>query len=218
MGAEPERLRRAPHEPASPTTTAQTSTASNLRAPEPIRLVLERLNRVRRSGEGWVARCPAHEDRSPSLSVREGNDGRALVHCHAGCDVTRIVSALGLELTDLFPPKDERFTIPPRPSPVVLPRSVAQILVESSEFAIAWEISATLALLPGRAARVEVLRNWGYLTSRCDVQLLLRTAYLIRGIAVFRYCNSDTVNDPKAIQRAVRRLCEEVSRGAARAA
>ena len=65
-------------------------------------VVLTRLERVRRSGDGWVARCPAHEDRSPSLSVREGGDGRVLVYCHAGCCTEDVVAAIGLSMRDLF--------------------------------------------------------------------------------------------------------------------
>ena len=55
-------------------------------------------------GGRWLARCPAHEDRSPSLSMA-GDEGRVLLRCHAGCDVAAIVGVLGLELADLFPPK-----------------------------------------------------------------------------------------------------------------
>jgi hypothetical protein len=50
---------------------------------------------------GWLARCPAHDDRAPSLSVAERN-GRVLLHCHAGCEVRSIADAMGLELSDLF--------------------------------------------------------------------------------------------------------------------
>lgn len=42
---------------------------------------------ARRTGKGWVARCPAHGDRSSSLSTAEGQDGRILLHCHAGCSM-----------------------------------------------------------------------------------------------------------------------------------
>jgi putative DNA primase/helicase len=58
--------------------------------------------RPRSSGDGWKAHCPAHDDREPSLSVGEGKDGRALVHCYAGCSHTAIARALGLEERDLF--------------------------------------------------------------------------------------------------------------------
>ena len=64
---------------------------------------LERLEGVKQNGSSWVARCPAHEDRSPSLSVSEGDDGRVLLRCFAGCETTDIVEALGLELRDLMP-------------------------------------------------------------------------------------------------------------------
>lgn len=51
----------------------------------------------------WSARCPAHNDRSPSLSITEGRDGRVLLFCHAGCDIDEIAEALGIEIRDLFP-------------------------------------------------------------------------------------------------------------------
>lgn len=54
-----------------------------------------------RGGRGhWT--CPAHQDRAPSLSVREGADGRALVHCFAGCATADVLAALGLAMRDLF--------------------------------------------------------------------------------------------------------------------
>jgi putative DNA primase/helicase len=46
-----------------------------------------------RAGAGWMARCPAHEDRKPSLSIRDA-DNKLLVHCHAGCAQERVISAL----------------------------------------------------------------------------------------------------------------------------
>jgi putative DNA primase/helicase len=70
----------------------------------PLDLVLAKLDgRVRRSGRSYQARCPAHEDRSPSLSIREGHDGRVLLHCHAGCDTREVLAEIGLGFRDLFP-------------------------------------------------------------------------------------------------------------------
>ena len=69
----------------------------------PADLLLSKLEGVRKSGNGHVARCPAHADRSASLSVCEGRDGRALVKCFAGCELLAIVHAVGLEVADLFP-------------------------------------------------------------------------------------------------------------------
>lgn len=67
---------------------------------------VSRLNKTRRTGpNSWTACCPAHEDHSPSLAVTEGDDGRILVKCFADCDIFQIVSAVGLDLTDLFPDK-----------------------------------------------------------------------------------------------------------------
>lgn len=57
----------------------------------------------KQTGKGWSARCPAHDDRRPSLSISEGDGGRALVHCHAGCDIGAICEAIGLKPTDLMP-------------------------------------------------------------------------------------------------------------------
>lgn len=69
--------------------------------------VLAALPGARKSGDGWIARCPAHEDHNPSLSLKEGDDGRALINCHAGCPPTAIVDALGLRMADLMPPKEQ---------------------------------------------------------------------------------------------------------------
>ena len=71
--------------------------------PRPIELVLGRLRGARRSGNGWLARCPAHDDHAPSLSIAEGPDGRVLLRCHAGCETEAVVRALGLSMRDLFP-------------------------------------------------------------------------------------------------------------------
>jgi hypothetical protein len=59
---------------------------------------------VKRTGPGrWIARCPAHDDRGPSLSIRELDDGRVLVHDFAGCSIESILGAVGLAFDALFP-------------------------------------------------------------------------------------------------------------------
>lgn len=63
--------------------------------------ILRRLKGVRQSGDGRLARCPAHPDKNPSLSVREEN-GRVLLHCFAGCAVEAICAALRIKVSDLF--------------------------------------------------------------------------------------------------------------------
>lgn len=66
--------------------------------------LLSRLDGVRETGAGrWIAKCPAHEDRSPSLSIRELGDGRVLLHDFAGCEASDVLAAVGLSLADLYP-------------------------------------------------------------------------------------------------------------------
>lgn len=57
---------------------------------------------AKKSGTGYMACCPAHDDENPSLSLREACDGKILLHCFAGCPVTSICGSLGLETSDLF--------------------------------------------------------------------------------------------------------------------
>lgn len=65
--------------------------------------LISRLEGVKQTGPGrWMAKCSAHDDRSPSLVITEIND-RVLIHCFTGCDVYDVVSTVGLELSDLFP-------------------------------------------------------------------------------------------------------------------
>jgi hypothetical protein len=70
------------------------------------------LVQARRTGAGrWKARCPAHNDHSPSLSIRAGDDGRVLLLCRAGCALEKILAAMKLGKRDLFagpPPSPEQ--------------------------------------------------------------------------------------------------------------
>ncbi len=69
--------------------------------------LLSLLDGVKRTAPGrWLACCPSHDDRHPSLSIRELDDGTLLLKDWAGCSVDQIVGALGLDLSDLFPPRD----------------------------------------------------------------------------------------------------------------
>src|SRR5262245_9724820 len=71
----------------------------------PLESLLGRLPDARKAGNGWSARCPAHDDRRASLSIAQGDDGTGLVKCHAGCDTAAILAAVGLKLAGLFPAK-----------------------------------------------------------------------------------------------------------------
>lgn len=70
-------------------------------------LLLDKLQGVKAAGLGrWRANCPAHEGSSSSLSIMTVDDGRILIHCFAGCEAGDVVAALGMELSDLFPPRE----------------------------------------------------------------------------------------------------------------
>ena len=71
--------------------------------------ILPQLQKVKRSGRGWTAQCPAHPDKRPSFSIADGDRG-VLMHCFAGCSIERIKAALGLN--------DQPFVPFPRPRPV----------------------------------------------------------------------------------------------------
>ena len=73
-------------------------------ASDPIQAVLNRLEGVRGTGSyQWQARCPAHDDKHASLSLGRGDDGRALLHCHAGCALADVLKAIGISGSELFP-------------------------------------------------------------------------------------------------------------------
>ena len=78
-----------------------------------VETLLDRLEGVRRRPDGqYMARCPAHDDRSPSLSIREFEDGKVILRCFTGCTAYEVVTAAGLELRDLFPdrlPDQQRY-------------------------------------------------------------------------------------------------------------
>ena len=126
-------------------------------------MILEQLQKVRSTGpHSWIACCPAHGDKSPSLSVREADDGRWLLHCFAGCDAHDIVAALGLEITDLFPqplyhrakPMRERIT--PADALRALSREAGVVAIAASDIAEGRTLSAEdadrVAVAAGRIA------------------------------------------------------------------
>lgn len=70
-----------------------------------IEKLTSRLDGVKRTGQGrYIARCPAHNDNTPSLTVTE-RDGKVLFHCFTGCQPADVLAAVGLEFSDLYPEK-----------------------------------------------------------------------------------------------------------------
>lgn len=65
--------------------------------------LLNRLEKVKGTKGRWTACCPAHGDKSPSLAIRQLDDGRILLKCFAGCSAYEVVSAVGMDMQDLFP-------------------------------------------------------------------------------------------------------------------
>lgn len=105
--------------------------------------LLQRLDKVRKTGaDKWQASCPAHDDKGPSLAVRELDDGRVLVHCFAGCAAVEVLEAVGLDYSELYPPKA---------SGDVMPRvrkawNASDVLAALAfETLLAWNFAKTLA-------------------------------------------------------------------------
>lgn len=104
--------------------------------------LVSRLEKCKRTGNGsWIARCPAHEDKNPSLTVRELEDGRVLVHCFAGCSVEAVLGALSLEFDALFPPRPSSDYVPG----VRRPFPAADVLAAVSEEC--WFVAVTACLM-----------------------------------------------------------------------
>lgn len=70
--------------------------------------LLPLLEGVKNSGGAFVARCPAHEDHNPSLSIKPGTSQPVVLHCHAGCDTDSILAAIGLTFQDISAPREDR--------------------------------------------------------------------------------------------------------------
>ena len=81
--------------------------------------LLSRLDKVRKTGpDSFMACCPAHEDRSASLSLCD-KDEKTLIFCFAGCSVHEVLDAVGLEISDLFPPRQSTGKPERRPFPAM---------------------------------------------------------------------------------------------------
>lgn len=79
--------------------------------------ILDRLEGVKSTGHNrYLARCPAHDDRDPSLSLREMDDGRILIHDFGGCHADDVLVAIGLDWADIMPPSGHHL-LPPAAIP-----------------------------------------------------------------------------------------------------
>jgi hypothetical protein len=109
--------------------------------------LLDRLQGVRDAGPGrWTSRCPAHPDKSPSLSIRELADGTVLLHCFAGCGAAAVLEAVGLQFGALFAePLERRLGHAPMPAGwalMVLNREAAIVGLAASDIAAGRSLTA----------------------------------------------------------------------------
>ncbi len=105
----------------------------------PIDKLLPQLEKVRpRGSSSWMACCPAHPDKNPSLSIKETEDGDVLLHCFAGCGADEVMAALGLNLADLYDKPITDYRVGPTPS-----RFTAEdvLIALASEIEDAYQIS-----------------------------------------------------------------------------
>ena len=80
----------------------------------PIDIFINRLEFLKGGKGKYQAKCPnaTHRSGNGTLSIKEAVDGRVLIHCHAGCEVSHIVESVGLTLGDLFPDDTRAKPIP----------------------------------------------------------------------------------------------------------
>ena len=131
----------------------------NAHGSESTRRVIARLGAVKRTGAGWTATCPAHDDHRPSLSVSEGADGQTLLLCHAGCAVESVLVALELDYSDLFAPDQ-------RPKPFAR-REVAVYLYRAENGRVLFEV---VRYVPKGFAQRRPDGNGGYTYSLGDTR------------------------------------------------
>jgi hypothetical protein len=110
--------------------------------------LLSRLDKVKGRNGNYIACCPAHKDRSPSMTIKETEDGKILMHCFAGCSIGEIAGAIGFDLSDLFPPTDRQdYGQPQRPS---RPRFLASDLLKVISFEATFVAVAAYDLSTGK--------------------------------------------------------------------
>lgn len=74
----------------------------------PAEKLLPNVKKLKQTGQGrWVGCCPAHDDKHPSLTIRELDDSTLLIKCWSGCSAAEIVAAAGLRMGDLFPERTD---------------------------------------------------------------------------------------------------------------
>jgi hypothetical protein len=134
----------------------------------PIDIVLRGLSGVRQRQPGqWSARCPAHDDRGPSLSVRETSDKAVLLHCFAGCTVNDITALLGLDMADLYPPRDSRPGEPRRPPRLLTPGQALGLLRQEAMLTLVAASNLSRGMALTEQDRTRLLTSVGRIEFLC---------------------------------------------------
>lgn len=134
----------------------------------PYENVTSRLEKLRIGQPGQaMALCPAHTDKSRSLSVRETPEGAVLIHCFAGCTPHEVTAAIGIELSELYPPRER---------PARTPKRIAKLLTPSQALDLLQTEANLTAVCAGNLAQ-------GYELSETDRARLMQAAGRILAIA-----------------------------------
>lgn len=125
--------------------------------------LLDRLSKVKKTGPGqWVACCPSHDDRTPSLAIRETDEGLVLLHCFGGCEVESVLGAVGMSFDELYPEKS-----PGNKRRLARPWSSADVLRLIGKESLI--VAATAKTLTQRAL------------SQAEIDRVMQSAMLIQG-------------------------------------
>lgn len=120
-------------------------------------MLISRLEHVKCTGTGrYMARCPGHEDRTASLSIRELDDGRILLHCFAGCNVGEVLDAVGVTLNDLVPDRIQSTTGKPERRPFPAADVIRALAFEAQLIAVV-AVDASQGLLIDAKTKDRVL-------------------------------------------------------------
>jgi hypothetical protein len=118
--------------------------------------ILDRLAGVKQTGPGrWMAKCPAHEDRTPSLSIRETEDGRILINDFGGCGSIEVMAAIDLKLSDLFEKPLQHYLAPFRVSGFSARELMTLTANETTVASLLANYAQTRQLTPDEMRRLE---------------------------------------------------------------
>jgi len=120
--------------------------------------LLNRLSKVKRNGNNqWMACCPAHQDKTPSLSIKDVGDGRILLNCLAGCGTEDVLDSIGMSFEDIMPPKVIEHRVAPIKQRVYASDALKVIQLESRIVLMAaYELRRNKPMTEDDLARLEL--------------------------------------------------------------